>query len=79
MKKFARDLFLKKLLLISSPALHKINKGDKMKYNEKDPYNLEKTGEFIREYNLKTNGKKEYKGKIYQKSPKAEERDKSSQ
>lgn len=48
-----------------------------MKQNEKDPYNFEKTGEFIQEYNMKTNGKKEHKGKIYQKSPKAE--NKSSQ
>ena len=39
-----------------------------MKSNEKDPYNFEKTGGFIREYNVKTNGKKEHKGKIYQKS-----------
>ena len=38
--------------------------------NEKDPYNFEKTGEFIREYNMKTNGKKEKQGKIYQKGPK---------
>lgn len=48
-----------------------------MKQNEKDPYNFEKTGEFIQEYNMKTNGKKEHKGKIYQKSPKGE--NKSSQ
>ena len=43
-----------------------------MKSNEKDPYNFEKTGDFIREYNLKTSGKKERKGKIYQKGPRAE-------
>ena len=42
-----------------------------MKSNEKDPYNFEKTGEFIREYNLKTNGKKEHNGKIYQKGLKS--------
>lgn len=48
-----------------------------MKFDKKDPYNFEKTGDFIREYNLKTNGKKEHKGKIYQKGPRSE--DKSSQ
>lgn len=42
-----------------------------MKQNKKDPYNFEKTGEFIREYNMKTNAEKEYKGKIYQKGPRA--------
>lgn len=42
-----------------------------MKSNEKDPYNLEKIGGFIREYDAKTNGKKEPGGKIYQKSRKA--------
>lgn len=36
-----------------------------MKDNNKDPYNFEKTGEFIREYNMKTNGKKQSVGKIY--------------
>ena len=45
-----------------------------MKSNEKDPYNFEKTGDFIREYDAKTNGKKEHKGKIYQKGPRAEGR-----
>ena len=39
-----------------------------MKSNEKDPYNFEKTGDFIREYDMKTNGKKDKKGKIYQKA-----------
>ena len=43
-----------------------------MKNNEKDPYNFEKTGDFIREYNQKTNAKKERKGKVYQKGPRAE-------
>ena len=38
-----------------------------MKDNSKDPYNFEKIGGFIREYNLKTNGKKQPGGKIYQK------------
>lgn len=42
-----------------------------MKSNEKDPCNFEKTGEFIREYNMKTNGKKQSGGKIYQKSKNA--------
>ena len=42
-----------------------------MKSNEKDPYNFEKTEDFIREYNLKTNGKKPKDGKIYQKGPRA--------
>lgn len=38
-----------------------------MKDNNKDPYNFEKIDGFIREYNLKTNGKKQSGGKIYQK------------
>ena len=42
-----------------------------MKNNEKDPYNFEKTSEFIREYDAKTNGKKHSDGKIYQKGPRA--------
>ena len=43
-----------------------------MKSNEKDPYNFEKIGGFIREYDTKTNGKKPVNGKIYQKGPRAE-------
>ena len=39
-----------------------------MKSNEKDPYNFEKIGGFIREYDMKTNGKKPMNGKVYQKS-----------
>lgn len=42
-----------------------------MKSNKKDPYNFEKTGDFIREYNLKTSGKKPTEGKIYRKSKNA--------
>ena len=42
-----------------------------MKDNNKDPYNFEKTGDFIREYNMKTNGKKQSSGKIYVKGPRA--------
>lgn len=43
-----------------------------MKSNEKDPYNFEKIDGFIREYNMKTNGKKQMRGKVYQKGPRAE-------
>ncbi len=50
-----------------------------MKSNEKDPYNFEKTGDFIREYNMKTNGKKQPDGKVYQKGPRAEKKSKTSQ
>ena len=52
-----------------------------MKSNEKDPYNFGKIDGFIREYNKKTNGKKDSGGKIYQKGPRAEAReaDKASQ
>lgn len=39
-----------------------------MKNNKKDPYNFEKIDGFIREYDMKTNGKKPMNGKIYQKS-----------
>ena len=42
-----------------------------MKSNEKDPYNFDKIGGFIREYNMKTNGKRPTNGKIYQKSQNA--------
>lgn len=41
-----------------------------MKNNKKDPYNFEKIDGFIREYDMKTNGKKPMNGKIYQKSRK---------
>ena len=42
-----------------------------MKFDEKDPYNFEKIDGFIREYDMKTNGKKQSGGKIYQKSKNA--------
>ena len=35
--------------------------------NNKDPYNFEKTADFIREYNEKTNGENQPGGKIYMK------------
>lgn len=44
-----------------------------MKNNEKDPYNFEKIDGFLREYDARTNGKKEQNGKIYQKGPRAQE------
>lgn len=47
-----------------------------MKDNNKDPYNFEKIGGFIREYNLKTNGKKQSGGKIYMKKQKSNEQNK---
>ena len=44
-----------------------------MKSSKKDPYNLEKIEGFIREYDAKTNGKKQPGGKIYMKSKQAKE------
>ena len=49
-----------------------------MKSDKKDPYNFDKTEEFIREYNLKTNGKKPSGGKIYMKRPRFEGQGKSA-
>ena len=46
--------------------MHNIIKGEKMKRNSKDPYNFEKTENFIREYDAKTNVKQP-DGKIYMK------------
>ncbi len=47
-----------------------------MKDKSKDPYNFEKTADFIREYNLKTNGKNQSDGKIYMKKQKNSEQNK---
>lgn len=63
---------MKNLLFILNLILHKITEGEKMKNSKKDPYNFEKIEGFIREYDAKTNGKKQPGGKIYMKGPRAE-------
>ena len=44
--------------------------------NNKDPYNFEKTGDFIREYNEKTGSVNQPAGKIYMKKQKNDEKNK---
>ena len=59
--------------LIFRLFMHRISKGEKMKNNEKDPYNFEKIDGFLKERKREIGEKKQMYGKIYQKSPKSAE------